>query len=48
MFQNHTRPIKEITNNFEAKNVVIEGELSVALVPRQNLDFHFKQQTFFM
>jgi len=46
MFQKHTELIKEITNNFEVKNAVTEGELSVALVPRQHSDFHFEQQIF--
>jgi hypothetical protein len=46
MFQNHTVPIKEITNNFEVKITVTEEEFSVALVPRQHLDFRFKQQMF--
>jgi len=39
--------IKEITNNFEVKNTVIEKQLSVALVPRQHSVLHFKQLIFF-
>jgi hypothetical protein len=47
--QKHTGPVNGIKNKFEVKIVVvIEGELSIALMSRWRVDFDFRQQMFFL